>query len=176
MEALMVIDCQNEFSPEGKRPVANFAAAISSVLKQVDRARNEARPIAWIRHYNRPDEGPAFQPGSWGVAFYPGCGPKTEQSIEAEFHKDVYGAFTGTDVGHWLKRIGAESILLVGFYTHGCVSTTAREGIVRNLRVSVDGRATGSRDMKHDILGQQSADEVRRSALLHLESMGVHIV
>ena len=39
--------------------------------------------------------------------------------------------------------------------------------------MSVDPTATGARDLADEMLGQLTADEVRRSALLHLQNMGV---
>jgi nicotinamidase-related amidase len=112
-------------------------------------------------------------PNTWGGEFSPGFGVQAGTAREKEFQKNVYGAFTGTGIGAWLKTVGADEVLIVGFYTHGCVSTTAREAIMANLIVSIDPEATGSCDMSHKILGKQSADEVRRSALLQLASMGV---
>ncbi|HEY9364133.1 MAG TPA: isochorismatase family protein [Chitinophagaceae bacterium] len=88
---------------------------------------------------------------------------------------NVYGAFTGTDIRAWLEIFNADKILLVGFYTHGCVSTTAREGIMAGLEVSIDPNATGAFDIQHELLGNISADEVRRTALLQLANMGVNI-
>jgi nicotinamidase-related amidase len=75
METLVVVDAQNEFSADGKRPVANHASALEVIRRRVDVARHEGRPIAWIRHHNRPDEAPAFLPGSWGAELSPGFGP-----------------------------------------------------------------------------------------------------
>ena len=68
-----------------------------------------------------------------------------------------------------------DEILLVGFYTHACLSTTAREAIMGNFEVSIDPDATGACDLNHEMLGAQTADEVRRTALLHLERMGAQI-
>jgi hypothetical protein len=56
-----------------------------------------------------------------------------------------------------------------------CVSTSAREALVRGFDVAVDPDGTGARDLNDEVLGHQSADEVRRSALLHLVNMGVTI-
>ncbi|HEY5826443.1 MAG TPA: isochorismatase family protein, partial [Cyclobacteriaceae bacterium] len=86
-----------------------------------------------------------------------------------------YGAFTGTDLGKWLAHHGIQSVLIVGFYTHGCVSTTAREAIMQDLNVIIDPDATGACDMIDDVLGKQSANEVSRSALLHLKNMGASL-
>jgi nicotinamidase-related amidase len=175
MQALIVIDTQNEFSEKGKRPVPNHSSALKVIKQRVEQARQEGRPIAWVRHFNQPNESTAFIPDTWGSEFSAGLGPKPDVDTEKEFHKNVYGAFTGSDIGSWLKKINADAVLIVGFYTHGCVSTTAREAIMADLNVSLDPDATGACDMTNEILGKLSADEVRRSALLHLSNMGASI-
>jgi len=173
MQALLVVDAQNEFAPGGERTVPSHAEALARIRHQVARARRERRPIAWIQHHNRPHEWPGFVPGTWGAELSPGLGPEPGGGPEQLFQKDVFGAFSGTGVEHWLRGLGVDSLLLVGFYAHMCLSTSAREALVRGFEVAVDPEATASRDLDHDRLGHQSADEVRRSALLHLSHMGV---
>jgi nicotinamidase-related amidase len=173
MEALLVVDAQNEFSPRGLRPVANHASALRQIQARVDQARREGRPIAWVRHHNRPHESRAFIPGSWGAELSPDLGPRPGFGPEELFEKDVFGAFTGTRLEPWLRETGATGVLIVGFYAHMCVSTSAREALVRGFDVAIDPEATGSRDIEDAVVGFQTADEVRRSALLHLTNMGV---
>ena len=176
MEALIVVDAQNEFSPEGLRTVPNHADALNAIHQYVRAARDERRPIAWVRHHNKPHESPAFVPGSWGAELSPGLGPVEGHGPEQWFVKDVFGAFTTTALEAWLRDLGASSVLVVGFYTHMCVSTTVREALVRGFDVSVGADATGTRDLEDGQLGRQSADEVRRSALLHLQNMGAVVL
>ena len=176
MQALIAIDVQNEFSNLGKRPVPNHAQFIKTINLHVLKVREKGVPIAWVRHHNRPTESPAFIPGSWGFEFSECFGPLLNNDLEKEFQKDVYGAFTGTDLEQWLRTLNIRDILIVGFYTHGCVSTTAREGIMRDFNVSIDFYGTGSCDMLHETLGRLTAEEAKRSALLHLENMGVNII
>ena len=174
-QALIVVDAQNEFSANGKRPVPNHVSALAAIVEHVDQARRDRRPIAWVRHHNKPSESPAFVPQSWGAEFSPGLGPQFGFGPEVLFEKDVYGAFTGTNLETWLHSVGADAVLIVGFYAHMCLSTSAREALVRGFEVSVDPEATGARDLDNPVLGRQSADEVRRSALLQLANMGVTI-
>ena len=173
--ALVVVDVQNEFSPQGKRAVPNHAAALDVLKQQVGAARRDRRPIAWVVHHNKPNESQAFVPNTWGAELSPGLLPEAGSPLEAVFRKDVFGAFTGTNLESWLRSVGADSVLLVGFFTHMCVSTTAREALVRGFDVAVDGDATGAHDIDHPLLGAQTADEVRRSALLQLTHMGVRL-
>lgn len=176
MQALIVIDVQNEFSPGGLRPVPGHSAILAAIHLRVEEAREQGYPIAWIRHHNLPTESPAFVPGSWGAEFSPGFGPRLSFSQEMEFVKNVYGAFTGTDMGAWLSSIGVREVEVMGFYTHGCVSTTSREAIMAGLEVFLDPGTTGACDMVHESLGRLTADEVRRSALLHLVNMGAGVL
>ena len=176
MKALVVIDAQNEFSADGLRPVPNHAYALRRIHAHVDEAREAGVPIAWIQHFNRPNESRAFVPDSWGAELSPGLGPRAGGSPERQFTKDVYGAFTGTDLEGWLRGLGVTQVLLMGFYTHMCLSTTTREALVRGFDVLIDPEATGARDLQHELLGVQTADEVRRSALLQLENMGAGIL
>lgn len=176
MQALIVIDAQNEFSHKGKRPVPNYLNAIDAIKEHVRQARTLNTPIAWVRHFNKPDESPAFIPGTWGSEFYPDMGPASESDFEKEFQKNVYGAFTGSDIGHWLRDRKVTEVLITGFYTHGCVSTTAREAIMLGLKVYLNIDATGTCDISHESLGTLTADEVRRSTLLQLVNMGASIL
>jgi len=175
MQVLIIIDAQNEFSKNGKKPVPDHLSTIEVISQRVEQARSEGRYIAWIRHFNKPTESPAFILGTWGAEFVPGFGSKPGAEKEKEFQKDVYGAFTGTNIGGWLKEIGADELLITGFYTHGCVSTTSREAIMAGYAVLIDPNATASCDIEHELLGGISADEVRRSALLQLANMGAII-
>jgi nicotinamidase-related amidase len=175
MQALIVIDVQNEFSKSGKRPVPNQLNALEIIAKRVNMARAEGRPIAWVRHFNKLTESPAFRHGTWGAEFVNGFGPKEGSELEKEFQKNVYGAFTGTNIGSWLNRKNVDEVLIIGFYTHGCVSTTAREAIMEGLSVVMDPDGTGSCDMAHELLGNLTADQARKAALLQLENMGAII-
>ena len=172
MQGLLVVDAQNEFSAKGLRPVPNHRQALEHIIQHAQAARDERRPIAWVRHHNKPQESKAFVPGSWGAELSAGLGPIAGHGSEKLFDKDVYGAFTGTGLEDWLRNLGVTEVLIVGFYAHMCLSTSVREALIRGFEVQVDPDATGARDLEDPVLGRLSADEVRRSALLQLLHMG----
>lgn len=176
MKALIVIDAQNEFSDKGGRTVPAHNEILARIQWHVQRAREGGDSIAWVQHYNKPDESPAFIPGSWGAELSQGLGPKGESRLEGLFQKDVFGAFFGTGLEEWLHAKKADELLLVGFFTHMCLSTSAREALVRGFSVCVDPAATGAHEIAHPVLGRQTADEVRRTALLQLSDMGAEIL
>jgi nicotinamidase-related amidase len=175
MRALLVVDVQNEFSADGLRAVPNHRAALDRIYAHIQHVRRQKRAIAWIRHYNKPHESRAFVPGTWGSEFSPGMGPEAGFGPESLFEKDVYGAFTYTGLEEWLTAKGVREVLLVGFYAHMCLSTSAREALIRGFEVTVDRDATGACNIEHPMLGSQPAGEVLRFALLHLAHMGVKL-
>ena len=176
MQALLVVDVQNEFSASGLRPVPNHPLALAAIRGHVAEARRDRRPIAWVKHYNRPTESRAFVPGTWGSELSPGMGPSEGGGPERVFEKDVFGAFTGTSLESWLRAEGVTELLVVGFYAHMCVSTSVREALVRGFDVVLDPDATGAADLQDPRLGSLTADEVRRSAFLQLVHMGARLI
>jgi nicotinamidase-related amidase len=170
LEALVLIDVQNDFSPEGKMTVEGHAQALREIAGRVAAARGEGRPVAWILHHNAPGYR-RFAPGTWGAELSSGLEPAEGEPVMV---KTVLGAFTGTELGAWLDEQSTDAIELVGFLTHMCVSTTAREALMRGLKVAVDAKATGTRAIESSA-GSFPADTVHRTALAHLESMGVEI-
>jgi nicotinamidase-related amidase len=176
MTALIVIDAQNEFSHNGRRSVPAHDEILARIQWHVQRARENGEPIAWIQHHNKPNESSAFVPESWGAELSPGLRPKSESSLEKLFQKDVFGAFFGTGLEKWLHEMKIDRLLLVGFFTHMCLSTSTREALVRGFSVCINPEATGAHDLTHPILGRQTAEEVRRTALLQLSDMGAEIL
>ena len=176
MRAWVVIDAQNEFSQGGQRSVRGHGAIIERIKDQVAEARKSGQPIAWVRHHNRPDEAAAFVPGSWGAELSEGLGPAPGSAREKLFEKSVFGAFHASGLESWLRGAGVEELVLMGFFTHMCGSTTAREALMRDFSVYVDAEATGAQDLVHPSLGTQTAEQVRRTALLQLTDMGVRLL
>jgi nicotinamidase-related amidase len=173
MLAFLVVDAQNEFSSKGQRVVPDHAAALARIETLVRQARELKLPIAWVQHHNRPNESRAFVRGSWGAELSPGLGPQSGVGPEKLFVKDVFGAFGAAGLEEWLRSNGVTQVLVAGFFTHMCVSTSSREALVRQFEVFIDPQATATHALEDPILGKQSADEVRRSALLQLQDMGV---
>jgi nicotinamidase-related amidase len=173
MLALMVVDAQNEFSSKGQRAVPDHSSALARIEALVQQAREGRLPIAWVQHHNRPNESRAFIPGSWGAELSAGLGPQSGFGTEKLFVKDVFGAFGAEGLEEWLRANGVTQVLIAGFFTHMCVSTSSREALVRQFEVFIDPQATATRALEDPVLCKQSADEVRKTALLHLQDMGV---
>jgi nicotinamidase-related amidase len=172
MEALIVIDPQNEFSPQGAYPASGYERAIDEIKRAVTRARTDDEPIFWIRHENTDRNG-RFEPGSWGADLDPSLAALVGD--DPVLTKTVFGAFSGTALGSLLEQQHIDAVRIVGLLTHMCVSTTAREALMHGLKTTIQANACTSRPIDDPRLGHVEAAEAHRIALLHLASMGASI-
>jgi nicotinamidase-related amidase len=172
MEALVVIDAQNDFSPDGAYPAAGYTEAVEVIRHAVEDAHSAGRPVIWIRHENTERNG-RFEPGSWGAELDPKLAPLAED--DPILTKTIFGAFTGTALEQTMRERGVDSIRLVGFLTHMCVSTTAREALMLGLPTVLQADGCAARAIEGPGIGSVNGDEAHRVALLHLASMGASI-
>jgi len=94
MQALIVVDVQNEFSANGLRPVPNHADALEHIHFRIQQARQLRQPSPGSS-ITTSRQNPARCSGDLGRAPSPGLGPELGFGPEKRFEKDVYGAFTG---------------------------------------------------------------------------------
>jgi len=76
-KALLVIDMQNDYFPEGKFPLWNTDVTLSNIEKAINAAKAKNIPIIHIQHIANPDMGiaPFFNQGSDGVNIHPRSTP-----------------------------------------------------------------------------------------------------
>jgi nicotinamidase-related amidase len=84
--------------------------------------RSQGLAVVHVRHDSRDPNSPLF-PGEPGHAFKPGTAPLPG---EKEFHKSAHCAFVGTGLEAHLREQGIDRLIIAGFTTNHCVSTTAR--------------------------------------------------
>lgn len=65
---------------------------------------------------------------------------------DLQLEKRHASGFHGTDLDHWLKARGVDSVVVTGLTTSGCVRATAVDGLQNNYRVLVPREACGDRD------------------------------
>ena len=172
MEALIVIDPQNDFSPRGAYPASGYEGALEGIKRAVARARAADEPVFWIRHENAEGKG-RFEPRTWGGEFEPSLDDLVGD--DPVLTKTVFGAFSGTELGSMLVQDGVDAVRIAGLLTHMCVSTTAREALMRGLTTTIQADGCASRAIEDPRLGHVDGAEAHRTALLHLASMGANI-
>ncbi len=67
---------------------------------------------------------------------------------ETVIEKCWASGFFATDLGHQLRDAGADSLVVCGLTTSGCVRATAVDGLQHDFRVVVPREATGDRNLQ----------------------------
>ena len=135
--ALLVVDVQPLFTDDPDPPTQQALRALQRFLGAA-RAANVLRVFIRFVRAEVPHErwstlweeqcGADFieeaSPDSPATAFLPGFGP---EEGDLSVTKDRYSAFSGSDLANQLRERGIETVVVAGFSTDVCVSSTARD-------------------------------------------------
>ena len=139
---LLLIDVQEGFKDPkwGKR---NNPCAEANIAQLLHTWRVSERPIIHVRHVSR-EHTSVFAPESPGVALQEFARPANGELL---VQKRVNSAFIGTELDSSLKKRGATTLVIAGFTTDHCVSSTVRMAGNLGYRAIVvsDGTATFER-------------------------------
>ena len=139
--ALILIDLQNEYV-KGPIAVNGVEAAIANAARLLAAARKQGTPIFHIAHKGRA--GSVFDRDAERGQIVAALAP---QSGEPVVEKGLPNAFAGTDLHKLVGAAGRKNLILAGFMTHMCVSSTARAALDLGYRVTIDASACGTRDL-----------------------------
>jgi nicotinamidase-related amidase len=161
--ALVVIDAQGEYR-EGRLPLEGIDAATARLAVLLGAARKAGTLVVHIAHKGRA--GGLFDRDGAGGAILPEVAP---QPGEAVVEKALPNAFAGTGLQDILAASGRRELILAGFQTHMCVSSTARAGLDLGYRVTIAGDACATRALPDALGGAPIAGaEINRIALAEL--------
>jgi nicotinamidase-related amidase len=160
--SLVLIDFQNEYL-SGPIAVANAHPAIASAAQLLKAARENGAPIFHIAHRGRP--GGLFDRASERGQIVADLFPAASEVV---IEKGLPNAFAGTDLRSHVEATGRSNIILCGFMTHMCVSSTARAAIDHGFRVTVEASSCATRDLPNGLGGIIPAATVHEVSLAEL--------
>lgn len=159
---LVLIDCQREYV-DGKLPLDGVNPAMDEAGRLLVRARNAGTPVIHIQHKGKP--GGAFDPDGPGWAIDDRVAPLDGEPV---LPKGMPNSFFGTDLADELEKTGRKELIIVGFMTHVCVSTTARSAMHKGFRTTVVADAAATRALPGATGGVVDAATVHNVALTEL--------
>ena len=121
-KALLVIDIQNDYFPNGKFPLWNTENTLNNVEKAIEKANANDIPVILVQHIAYSSS-PFFNEGTEGVEIHPRilkAAPNAKTVI-----KTFADSFHKTNLEEVLSDLGVEEILVCGMMTHNCVVFTA---------------------------------------------------
>jgi nicotinamidase-related amidase len=160
--ALVLIDIQNEYL-EGPLALPDARPAIARAAALLARARDSGAAIMHIAH--RGKAGSLFDRGADRGAIVAELSPRAGELV---IEKELPNAFAGTDLQARLAATDRKNIVLAGFMTHMCVSSTARAALDLGFRTTIDADSCATRDLPDALGGTLDARTIHEVALAEL--------
>ena len=139
--ALIVIDAQREYL-DGALPLVGVAPALERIAALLAAARSLGTPIIHVQHRGRP--GGLFDPGKVAFEIAAQAAPSPGEEVVC---KGLPNGFAGTRLKDVLDATDRKRLVLVGFMTHMCVSSTARAALDLGYQTTVVADACATRDL-----------------------------
>ena len=162
VSAVVMIDAQLEYVT-GRLPLTGVGAALEVGAELLAAARAAGRPGIHVQHRGLGDG--LFGPDSAFFAIAPQVAPVADEPV---VEKGVPNAFADGALDARLKQLGVSKIIIGGFMTHLCVSTTARAALDLGYGCSVLAPACATRDLPDGQGGVVAAADIHRIELVAL--------
>ncbi|MEM8813481.1 MAG: cysteine hydrolase family protein [Pseudomonadota bacterium] len=160
--ALVVIDAQNEYVT-GALPLSGVNEAAAQLSALIGRARSAGTTIVHIAHKGKP--GGLFDRDADNGQIIAAAAPDEGEVV---IEKPLPNAFAGTDLDAVLKTAGSKPLIIAGFMTHLCVSSTARAALDLGYTTTIAADACATRDLPNPLGGLVSAQTIHDSSLTAL--------
>jgi nicotinamidase-related amidase len=160
---LVIIDAQREYV-DGKLRLDGIDASLKEASLLLERARKAGTPVIHVVQKGKKG-GALFNPDGPFVEIAAPMAPKTGEPIVT---KTLPNAFANTDLEENLSRINRKNLIVIGYMTHMCVSSTVRAALDRGYRTTVVARATATRDLPATDGGEVTAQTLQRASLAAL--------
>ena len=166
---LLVIDAQREYV-DGALPLAGVEQALAVGGELLARARAAGAPVV---HILQRGAGLLFNPAG---EFFPPVSPLLPQAGEAVIEKTLANSFAQTKLNEVLAATGRSKLIVIGFMTHNCVSSTVRAAREHGYACTVVAPATATRDLPDGRGGTLAAAIVQAACLVGLSDTMAKIV
>ena len=160
--ALIVIDAQREYL-DGKLPLTGVEAALKQIATLLVAAREHGRPIVHVQHRGKP--GGLFDPETRNFVL---CDEAAALPGETVIEKALPNAFAGTGLDEALAGAGTKQLIICGFMTHMCVSSTVRAALDLGYGSTVVASACATRALPTVGGAALSADQLQEAELAAL--------
>ena len=144
-KALIVVDIQNDYFPDGKWPLAGAEAAADNAARIIAAARAAGDLVVHIRHEFTGENAPFFEAGSEGAQIHPKVLNRPDEHVVVKNHVN---SFRETDLKQMLDANGITEVVIVGSMSHMCVDGITRAAADMGYSVTVVHDACASRDLE----------------------------
>jgi nicotinamidase-related amidase len=144
-QALIVVDIQNDYFPQGKWPLVGADAAADNAVRLIKAFRDAGDSVVHIRHEFTSEEAPFFTPNSEGAKLHPKVLNRADEPVVL---KHFVNSFRETELKSILDEQDIKELVVVGSMSHMCVDGITRAAADFGYKVTVIHDACATRDLE----------------------------
>lgn len=146
--ALIIVDIQNDYFPNGNMELHNPEKAASNAAKVLEWFRkNQKDNIFHVQHIAASPELGFFLPNTEGAEIHDSVQPLESESIVV---KNFPNSFLKTTLEQELKEKGITKVVVVGMMTHMCIDATVRASVDLGYETILIEDACATREMTYN--------------------------
>ncbi len=167
---VIVIDAQNEYT-EGPLRLPDVDTAVTNAASLLNAARQSDAVVIHVAH--RGKAGGLFDRDANRGQIIAAVSPQGSESV---VEKGLPNGFADTTLQDEIAATGRKELVIAGFMTHMCVSSTARAALDLGYRISIDADSCATRSLPDGTGGTIDASTVHNVALAGLSDRFAVIV
>lgn len=142
--ALLIIDIQNDYFPQGKCKLFQAQQALRVTKKMLEHFKTNKFPIFYVQHIS-PKNSTFFLPDTTGVQIHKDIEPLSSENVIV---KHMPNSFYETTLQEKLTLLSIKNLVMCGMMTHMCVDTTVRAAKDLGYYVSLISDACATKDLE----------------------------
>ncbi len=162
--ALLIIDVQNDYFPNGKMELKNSLEAGIRIKDLLKKFRNLSLPVVHVKHLSISTGASFFIPGTHGAELHENVRPMEGEKIIVKYFPN---SFRKTELDGYLKENCISKLVIAGMMTHMCVDSTVRAVYDLGYECIVAGDCCATKSLKYND-DEISAGNVQNSFLAAL--------
>ncbi|NMX66033.1 cysteine hydrolase [Pseudomonas sp. WS 5111] len=144
-QALILIDIQNDYFPQGKWPLTGVEAAADRAQQVLQAFRQAGDAVIHVRHEFTSEDAPFFTPGSEGAHIHAKVQNENDEPVVL---KHFVNAFRQTNLREVLEQRSITDLVVVGSMSHMCIDAVVRAAADYGYNVTVIHDACATRDLE----------------------------
>jgi nicotinamidase-related amidase len=145
MTALVLIDLQKDYFPQGRLPLQGIAAAAANAARLLAAFRLRQHPIFHVQHLATRPGATFFLPQTTGATIHPTVAPCAGEAVIVKHHPN---SFRETDLAQRLHQADIEQLVVAGAMSHMCIDASVRAAVDLGFTCTVAADACATRDLE----------------------------
>ena len=144
IDALVIIDMQNDYFSGGNMELSGIEAAAENIKKLLLFYRKRTKPVYHIQHFSSYEGAASFVPNTIGVEINALLNPLAPEKV---IKKHFPNSFRETNLLEELQSANIDHLTICGAMSHLCIDATTRAAFDLGFRCTLVTDACATRDL-----------------------------